>query len=348
MGSVAEQKEVHRVRLDTSKIELDLRRGVAKGALSLTDCSGLFASLAARYDRLSELTLENDGLVFRDGSIVSLCFGDAVTARGALKRCQQMFKPPFSLSGASGSDYLVSSASLPKVELGTCDVFGGVFGDNVVASIIEVRAVPVVPDMSRVFDERSGGMDLLTERVGGGDHSANSPLASAPISDPWSNMDECADDAVEPPRTVDVPQPINTKDPWGDTGTIQPDDSADADEALFFLAPPPLNPAAASEPSGSLGVTAKTLSEVFAKHIVYREANGMLAFAMRSSDCVVDYHSYQDNGDEVNAYVCFINELYSAGFAPRSERISSLPVCKSCGLCDETIKVALGLCERQR
>jgi hypothetical protein len=263
------------------------------------------------------------------------------------------------------------------VELDSCDVFGGLYGDNVTAVIIEARAVPIASNVTPDLVAKSSGMDLLTERTGV-DH-VSSPVerpierpVSRPVDfDPWSEPDEADGDGFNQSKGEVGSQESTEQDPWGDFGNTEilarstpdatppatkPPDSSRTEISVpsateqepFFLAPSTVKYGEEKEPVGSLGVTAETLLEVFSKHIVYREASGKLAFGVPTSDYVVDYHVYNDNGEEVNAYVCFINDKYSAGFAPKSERVSDLPKGKSSSLSYETIKMALSLCERQR
>jgi hypothetical protein len=353
MNSDLDSKRAHRVRIDTTKIHSDLRHSIGKGALVGMDASVHLASLSARLDRASELAVENSGIVLRQGSVVSLCFRDPVTAKGALNRCQQMFRPPFSLGGVGSVDYLVSSSSLPTVELEDCEIFGGVFGDSVRIGINEVVSSSPLPEPSRTYPEVSGGMDLLTERVK--DRSVNSKVgATGSVDegdsslDPWKSLDVEADvDLHQPEGGADL-QPHNEIEGWGDSSTTDVAEDSGAGEEQFFLSPAAVTPSEINQPTGSLGVTADTLSEVFSQYIVFREANGMLAFGIPNSDRLVDYHSYKDNGTRLNAYVSFINDKYSAGFAPRSEMVSPLPVGEFTGLCDETLKQALCLCELQR
>ncbi len=361
MSSILGSTKVHRLRLDSSRIEGEIRRKISEGTLSLMDGSVHFASLSSRLDRALELTEENGGIALAEGSSLSLCFRDFVTAKGALKMCQQMFKSPFSLGDSIAGDQLVPSASLPTLELGSCDVFGGLYGDNVTAVIIETRAVPLASNVTPVLEERSSGMDLLTEPAGV--ETVSGPLEIPAKFDPWG-VSEAGGDGFDQPEGEIGTQEYNEQDPWGDfvkaeplaRSTVkQPDSSATelsissaTDKETFFLAPSTAISSEVKDPTGSLGVTAKTLLEAFSKHIVYREASGKLAFGMPSSGCVVDYHAYEDNGEEVNAYVCFINDKYSAGFSPKSKRVSELPQGKSYKLSYETIKLALEVCERQR
>ena len=201
-------------------------------------------------------------------------------------------------------------------------------------------------------------MDLLTERAGVEPVSRpmEIPVGSPVQFDPWSDLDAADGDGFDQSRVEVGSQESSEQDPWGDFDNTEPSvqppeklpNLSPTEQEPLFLSPSTAKSGEAIEPTGSLGVTAKTLLDVFSKHIVYREASGKLAFGLPSSGRVVDYHVYQDNGEEVNAYVCFINDKYSAGFAPKSERVAALPAGKSSKLSYETIKRALVVCERQR
>ena len=337
MGGALGSVRVNRVRIDSSNVNDALRRAVAKDLMSASESSAYFSSLRSLYDRAIEVALESDGVVINEGSLVSLCFGDAVTARSVLKRCQRIFSPPLSLVGVGVADYPISSASLPNVIFDECDVFGGIYGDKTTLGV--VRDAPVHHN-SPITQDKSGGLDLLTELSPG--------VVGRSEQDPWGDFEQGSHGREENAVSSLSLEAFTDEDPWGDLGDEKSSEISDLASQPFFLAPSPESSKLAVESSGSLGVTSDALVEVFASHIVFREDSGMLSFGIISGDSLVDYHSYNDHGDELSAYVSFINDKYATGFAPRSDKRSGLPSGRSSGLCHETIKLALGLCEQQR
>ena len=348
--------------MEYSLVGVDLR-GFLKEVRQTVATSGndaYRASGQSYIDQSHALALEVGGVALKFPDMLIGVFLEDIAAESYRERVLSHFRSPLTITPFDHTKRVtLSPGAIPDLNLWREKLIGGGWGGD-----LEV----VVPSLSkRLFDgggdaaaqqgvaepevmvaspeavESTTGFDLLVEPTETAEFIPDeSPSARGSSYDPdyiFFGASSEPEPAPEPPASP----PNSAGSPFSFTGGGAPKKKS-KEESSVFLAPPP-SAHDVPEPTGALGVSSEALLSIFEKYVTFRHRDGRLVFGIPRSGRLMDAHAYVDNGEKISAYVNFVREKYSEGFAPRTQKIIDLPKRGVRPIDEDLLISALGLFE---